>query len=79
MNNRPNSLWTACALVMMVPQGVVSGETRADMSERGETGRTRHTSSPFRHTPQLVAPCGRQTLFPTVPSPYSYNLFKFNS
>ena len=67
VNNRAQFLWTACALVMMVPQGS-SGETAADARTGGKPGQLATPRSPFRHT-RNSRPRAAGRPFPHRPQP----------
>ena len=66
------SLWTACEVLGMDPQAPSPGPRSAPSAwgtgdnRAGSVRRLLHTGMPLRDS--------RTALFPTVPSPYSYNL-----
>jgi len=66
------SVWTACEVLGVDPQaGLAFGRSTPDPGGPGENG-TRAVRS-LVHT-GMPLPDSRPGLFPTVPSPYSYNL-----
>jgi hypothetical protein len=66
------SVWTACEVLGVDPQAHVS-EARSAAPSWGTGGNHTHAVRSLVHT-GMPLPDSRPGLFPTVPSPYSYNL-----